>query len=177
LRYAENLKATEEEMIYHCKPETGRGLDDEEFEWGSNEDLKHYQEGRDKIPDCQEGNGLRSTEDLTGCHEDNEGISHCQLGNDRRSLWHLKDCQEGSGRFPVFQVGKETEMELVDSMDCQVGRDEHLRLSESLRDSEESSIQQGLLMKMGSVDLIVCQEGNKDIPYCQVGRDEQVNFD
>jgi hypothetical protein len=30
LRYAENLKATEEKMIYHCEPETGRGLDDEE---------------------------------------------------------------------------------------------------------------------------------------------------
>jgi hypothetical protein len=28
LRYAENLKATEEEMIDHCWPETGKGLDD-----------------------------------------------------------------------------------------------------------------------------------------------------
>jgi hypothetical protein len=44
-------------------------------------------------------------------------------------------------------------------------------------DSEVSSIQQGVLMKMGSVDLIVCQEGSGNIPYCQVGRDEQVNFD
>ena len=52
-------------------------------------------------------------------------------------------------------MGKEIEMELVDSMDCQVGRDDHLRLSESLMDSKESSIQQGLLMKMGSVDIIV----------------------
>ena len=32
-------------------------------------------------------------------------------------------------------------------------------------------------MKMGSVDLIICQEGSKQIPYCQVGRDEQVSFD
>jgi hypothetical protein len=40
-----------------------------------------------------------------------------------------------------------------------------------------SSIQQGVLMKMGSVDLIVCQEGSRDIPYCQVGRDEQVSLD
>jgi hypothetical protein len=24
---------------------------------------------------------------------------------------------------------------------------------------------------------MVCQEGSRDIPYCQVGRDEQVNFD
>jgi hypothetical protein len=43
LRYAENLKATEEEMIDHCWPETGKGLDDwddEEDELGSSEDLK-----------------------------------------------------------------------------------------------------------------------------------------
>jgi hypothetical protein len=32
-------------------------------------------------------------------------------------------------------------------------------------------------MKMGSVDLIVCQESIGSIPYCQVGRGEQVNFD
>ena len=32
-------------------------------------------------------------------------------------------------------------------------------------------------MKMGSVDLIVCQESSRGIPYCQVGRDEQVSFD
>jgi ethanolamine utilization protein EutP (predicted NTPase) len=33
------------------------------------------------------------------------------------------------------------------------------------------------MMKMGSVDLIVCQERNRDIPYCQVGMDEQMNLD
>jgi hypothetical protein len=43
-------------------------------------------------------------------------------------------------------------------------------------DSEESSIQQGVLMKMGSVDLIVYQEGSGSIPYCQVGRDEQMRL-
>jgi hypothetical protein len=32
-------------------------------------------------------------------------------------------------------------------------------------------------MKMGSVDLIVCQEGSGSIPYCQVGKNEQVNLD
>jgi hypothetical protein len=58
-----------------------------------------------------------------------------------------------------------------------VGRDEHLRLSKSLMDSEVSSIQQGVMMKMGSVDLIVCQESSRDIPYCQVDRGEQVNLD
>jgi hypothetical protein len=41
LRYVENLKATEEKMIDHYEPETGRGLDDEEDELGSAEDLKH----------------------------------------------------------------------------------------------------------------------------------------
>jgi hypothetical protein len=86
LRYAETLKAIEEKMIDHCKPKTGRGLDDwddEEIELGSTEDLKHCQEGREEeIPDCQEGNELRSAEDLMDCQEDSEGISHCQLGNE-----------------------------------------------------------------------------------------------
>jgi hypothetical protein len=31
-------------------------------------------------------------------------------------------------------------------------------------------------MKMGSVDLIVCQVSSGSIPYCQVGRDEQMNL-
>jgi hypothetical protein len=78
-----------------------------------------------------------------------------------RSLRDLIDCQEGSGSIS----------------DCQVGRDEHSRLSESLMDSEVSSIQQGVLMKMGSFDSMDYQEGSRDIPYCQVGRDEQVSFD
>jgi hypothetical protein len=62
LRYAENLKATEEKMIFHCEPEIGRGLDDdEEFELGLAEDLKDCQEGREEeIPVFQEGNELRS---------------------------------------------------------------------------------------------------------------------
>jgi hypothetical protein len=106
------------------------------------------------------GNELRSLRDLRDCHEDSQGISHCQLGNEMRSLRDLEDCQEGSGSIS----------------DCQVGRDEHSRLSESLMDSEVSSIQQGVLMKMGSVDLIICQEGSEQIPYCQVGRDEQMSW-
>jgi hypothetical protein len=36
-----------------------------------------------------------------------------------------------------------------------VGKDEHLRLFESLMDLEVSSIRQGVLMKMGSIDLII----------------------
>jgi hypothetical protein len=82
------------------------------------------------------------------------------MGNDMRSLRDLEDCQEGNGSIS----------------DCQVARDENLRLSESLMDSEVSSIQQGLLMKMGSVDLIVWKEGSEHIPYCQVGRDEQMRL-
>jgi hypothetical protein len=61
---------------------------------------------------------------------------------------------------------------------CQTARwaEMKLRPSEGLMDSEESSIQQGVLMKMGSVDLIVCQGSSRSIPYCQVGRDEQMNL-
>jgi hypothetical protein len=160
LRYVENLKATEEELVQICEPEIGEILG-EENGLGSSDDLKNCQEGREvEIPIFQEGNRLRSLRDLTDCQEDSEGILHCQLGSERRSLRHLEDCQEGSGSIS----------------DCQVGRDEHSRLSEGLMDSEVSSIQQGLLMKMGSVDLIVCQESSGSIPYCQVGRDEQMSW-
>jgi hypothetical protein len=30
--------------------------------------------------------------------------------------------------------------------------------------------------EMGSVDLIDCQEGSRKIPYCQVGRDDQMRL-
>jgi hypothetical protein len=40
-------------VVEVCKPETGTGLDDEEFEWGSSEDIKNCQEGREvEIPVC-----------------------------------------------------------------------------------------------------------------------------
>jgi hypothetical protein len=77
-----------------------------------------------------------------------------------RSLRDLKDCQEGSGSILDCQEGSGS------ILDYQVGRDEHSKLSKSFRDSEVSSIQQGVLMKMGLVDLKVCQEGSRDIPYC-----------
>jgi hypothetical protein len=149
----------DKKMVQACELETGEGLDDdEEDELRSAEDLKDCQEGRVEIPVFQEGNELRLVEDLVDCQEDSQGISHCQLGNGRRSLWDLKDYQEGSGSIE----------------DCQEGRDEHLRPFEGLM---ESSIQQGVLMKMGSVDLIFCQEGSRSIPYCHVDRDEQMNLD
>jgi hypothetical protein len=95
LRPAENLNRPEK-RVQVCEPETGRNLSDAEDEMGSDEDLKHCQEGREEIPDCQVGKELRSTEDLTDCHEDSQGISHFQVGNGLRSLRDLIDCQEGS---------------------------------------------------------------------------------
>jgi hypothetical protein len=82
------------------------------------------------------------------------------MGNDMRSLRDLKDCQEGSESI----------------LDFQEGRYENSRLFESLMDSKVSSIQQGLLMKTGSIDLIVYQESSGSIPYCQVGRDEKMRL-
>jgi hypothetical protein len=158
LRYAKNLDRPKE-MVQICEPETGRDLG-EENKMGSAEDLRNCQEGREEIFNFQVGKGLISLRDLRDCHKESQGISHCQLGNGMRSLWDLEDYQEGSGSISY----------------CQVGRDEHSRLSKSLRDLEVSSIQQGVLMKMGSVDLIICQEGSEQIPYCQVGRDEQMRL-
>jgi hypothetical protein len=31
-------------------------------------------------------------------------------------------------------------------------------------------------MKIGSVDLIIYQEGSEQVPYCQVGRDEKMRL-
>jgi hypothetical protein len=252
LRYAEDLRATEENMVCYCWPETGKSLDGGD-DWGKLESVdgfKYCRLGRkEEIPACQEGNELGSVEDLKDCREDSQGISNGQLGVDQRSLRGLEDCQEGSesiedcqeGReeIPVCregnklgsvedlkdcregsqgisncQLGKEAEMgsaeNLVDCqedneetlhcqlgnerrsgedlkdcqegsggvLNCQGSRDEKLRLSESPLDSRESSIQQGLLIKMGSVDLMICQGSRSDnIPYCQVGRDGQMNLD
>jgi hypothetical protein len=114
---------------------------------------------------------MRSVEDLMDCQEDSEGISHCQLGNEKRSDEYLEDCQEGSGSIKDFQEGSES------VLNCQVGRDENVRPSDVLMGSEESSIQQGMLMNMVSVDLMVFQGSSGSIPYCQVGRDEQINLD
>jgi hypothetical protein len=160
LRYAENLRPIEEEeMVQVCEPEIGE-IFGVENEMRSADDLKDCHEGREEeILVCQEGNELRSAEDLTDCHEDSQETLHCQLGNEMRSLRDLEDCQEGSGS----------------NEDCQEGRDEQLRPSEGLM--VKSSIQQGVLMKMGSIDFMVCQEAAEDIPYCQVGRDEQMNLD
>jgi hypothetical protein len=150
LRQAENLSGPEEEMVQICERETGKILDEENEMRSAEEDLKNCQEGREEIPVCQVGNEMRSLWDLMDCQKDSQGISHCQLGNEMRSLQDLEDCQEGSGSISY----------------CQVARDENTRLFEGFMDSEVSSIQQGVLIKMGSVDLIICQEGSEHIPYC-----------
>jgi hypothetical protein len=175
LRYAENLRAIEEDMICYCWPETGQSLDgdddDDDDDWNkleSADGFKYCRLGRkEEIPVCQEGNELGSVEDLKDCREDSQGISNGQLGVDQRSLRGLEDCQEGSESIEDCQEGSGS------VLSCLEGRDEKLRLSESLLDSRESSIQQRLLMKMGSVDLIICQgSSSESIPYGQMGRDD-----
>jgi hypothetical protein len=59
LRHAENLNRPEK-RVQICEPETGRNLSDAEDEMGSDEDLKHCQEGREEIPNFQVGKELRS---------------------------------------------------------------------------------------------------------------------
>jgi hypothetical protein len=151
LRHAENLNGPKQ-MVQVCELEAKRNLSDAEDEMGSVEDLKHCQEGREEILDCQVGKEFGSAEDLTDCHEDSHGISQYHVGNGSRSLRDIMDCQEGSREFSIFQVGMRTEMGSVDSIDCQegsrkipyfqVGRDEQMRLSESLIDSEVRMDQQ-----------------------------------
>jgi hypothetical protein len=109
LRYAENLKTTEEEMVQICEPQTGDILG-EENELGSAGDLKHCQEGRREIPVFQVGNELRLAGDLTDCQEDSQKILHCQQGNGSRSLQDLINCQEGSREIPCFHVDRDEQM-------------------------------------------------------------------
>jgi hypothetical protein len=55
-----------------------------------------------------------------------------------------------------------------------VGREKEMRLFESLGSSKVISCQQGVLMEMGSIDLIDYQVSNAEIPYCQVGKGEKM---
>jgi hypothetical protein len=72
-------------MVHICEPETGRGLDEEENEMRSADDLKTARRAeKKKFQIAKRATELRSAEDLTDCHEDSQGISHCQLGNDQR---------------------------------------------------------------------------------------------
>jgi hypothetical protein len=131
LRYAENLKATEEKMICHCWPETGRGLDDwddEEFELGSSEDLIDCQEGSGRFPNGQMGKGteMRSADDLKDCQEGREGeITVFHEGNELRSAEDLTYCHEDSQGNSHCQLGNERRSD-EDLEDCQEGS--HRRL-------------------------------------------------
>jgi hypothetical protein len=109
LRHAKSLKDEPMEMVQICEPEAGINLSDED-ELRSLDDLINYQEGRTKIPNCQEGNEMRSLWDLMDCQEDSEGISHCQEGNEMRSK-DLIDCQESNREeIPYYQEGKGEKM-------------------------------------------------------------------
>jgi hypothetical protein len=69
LRYVENLKDTEEELVQICEPKIGEILG-EENGLGSIEDLKSFHEGREEIPNFHGGSELRSLQALTDCQED-----------------------------------------------------------------------------------------------------------
>jgi hypothetical protein len=184
----ELLMRQDKRVVEVCEPETGKGLDDDDWdELGSTDDLKHCRLGRkEEILVSQEGNRLRSVEGLKDCRENSQGISNCQLGKETkmRSAEDLMDCQEDNEETLHCQLGNErrSDEDLEDCqegsgsvLNCLEGRDEKLRLYESLMDSMENSIQQRVLMKMGSVDLIICQGSGRSIPYFQVDRDELVN--
>jgi hypothetical protein len=57
LRHAENISATEEEMVYICEPEVRRNLSDEEER--SVEDIIDHQEGSNELSYCYVGNKKR----------------------------------------------------------------------------------------------------------------------
>jgi hypothetical protein len=73
---------------------------------------------------------MRSIEDLIDYQEGSNGDSYFQGGNEMISTEDLIDCQESRGEILYFQVGKGI----------------RIRLSESLRSSEVSSDQQGVLI-------------------------------
>jgi hypothetical protein len=155
LRYAENLRATEENMVCYCWPETGKSIDGGD-DWDKLElvdGFKYCRLGRkEEILACQEGNELGSIEDLKDCREDSQGISNGQLHVDQRSLRGLEDCQEGSESIEDCQEGSE----IIE--DCQEGREE----IPVCREGNE----------LGSVeDLKDCREGSQGISNCQLGKE------
>jgi hypothetical protein len=149
LRYAKSL--SDIELVCICEPEVGETLNDEEER--SISGLINFHEGRDEFLNCQLGNEMRSLEDLIDCQEDNSGNSYFQEGNGMRLVEDLVKCQVGRAEIPYFQVGK----------------GEQMRLSESFMNSWMSLGQQGVLMKMGSIDVINLQVGRSELSSCQVG--------
>jgi hypothetical protein len=123
-------------------------------EMRSLEDLIDCQEDSSGNSYFQVGNDMRLAEDFINFQVGRNGLSSCQVGNRKRSVEGLIYCQRSSVESSNFQVGNE--MGSVDLIDCQVGRREvpncqvgrgkEMRLSESLRSSEVSSCQQGVLI-------------------------------
>jgi hypothetical protein len=85
----------------------------------------------------------------------NQKLGEISVMMRRRDHWKIsKTCQVGSEEFLIFQVGREKKM----------------RLFESIESSEVSSCQQGVLMEMGSIDLIDCQVGSRKTPKLPGGK-------
>jgi hypothetical protein len=148
MRRVEDLNEPEEEMVQACEPEAGRNISDVEKEERLLDDLINYQEGRTKIPNCQEGNEMRSLWDLIDRQEDSEEISHCQEGNKMRSLRDPIDFQEGRIGNSYCQVGNK--MRFEDLIDYQGSSREILYFQEGKGEqmsSELSSYKQGQLTK------------------------------
>jgi hypothetical protein len=95
----------------------------------SDEDLINFQVSRNGLSSCQVGNRKRSVEGLIYCQRRSVEISDCSVGNEMGSV-DLIDCLVGRREVPNFQVGREKEM----------------RLSESLKSLEVVSGQQGVLI-------------------------------
>jgi hypothetical protein len=89
LRHAENLSATEEEMVCFCEPKVGRNLSDEEER--STKYIINFQVGRGGNADFQEGNEMRPVKDLIDCQEGRDEGSNFQEGNEERSRRGLVD--------------------------------------------------------------------------------------
>jgi hypothetical protein len=89
LRHDETFSATEEEMVYIYEPKVGRNLSDEEER--STKDLINFQVGKGSNVDLQEDNEMRFVK-------------------------YLIDFNEGRSETLGFQVGKEDEMRLFESL-------------------------------------------------------------
>jgi hypothetical protein len=103
----------------------------------------------------------RSLEDLVNCQVGRDELSSCQVGNRKRSNEDLVNCQEGSEESSDYQEGNEMRS-LEDLIGCQGSS------------GESSNFQVG--NEMGSLDLIVCQVGNRKFPNFQVGRGKEMRL-
>jgi hypothetical protein len=103
LRYVENLRDTKE-MVHICELEAGKSLSDDE----------------DK----------RSDKGLRNCQVGSKESSYFQVGNEMGPL-DLIDCQVGREEIPRCQVGKGSELRLVEGlMSSEVSSDQQRELTE-----------------------------------------------